>query len=52
MEQAIRKYFQACNNADAAEISASFQTDVGHYAPSIPKMVRGNSDRRQLRKKG
>jgi methyltransferase len=37
MEQAIRKYIQACNNGDAASISACFRADAVHYAPGFSK---------------
>jgi hypothetical protein len=49
MEQVIRAYIEACNNADAAAISACFRPDAVHYAPGVPK---GSRDRRLLCKKG
>lgn len=39
LEQAIRTYIQACNDADAGAISACFRADAIHYAPGIPKWV-------------
>ena len=52
MEQVIRTYIEACNNADATAISACFRSDAVHYGPGISEMVRGSRDRRQLCKKG
>jgi len=37
MEQLIKTYIQACNNADAEEIAACFRTEAVHYGPSGPK---------------
>ena len=37
MEQVIRTYIEACNNADATAISACFRSDAVHYGPGIPK---------------
>ena len=37
MEQVIRTYIGACNNADATAISACFRSDAVHYGPGIPK---------------
>ena len=37
MEQVIRTYIEACNNAEATTISACFQSDAVHYLPGIPK---------------
>jgi len=37
MEQVIRGYIEACNNADDAAISACFRPDAVHYAPGVPK---------------
>jgi ketosteroid isomerase-like protein len=37
MEQAIRIYIQACNNADASAIAACFTPEAVHYYPSRPK---------------
>lgn len=37
MEQVIRAYIGACNDADAAAISACFRSDAAHYGPGIPK---------------
>ena len=37
MEQTIRKYIQACNDADANAIAACFRDDAIHYGPGIPK---------------
>jgi hypothetical protein len=37
MERLIRKYIQACNNADAEAIAACFCTEAVHYGPSGPK---------------
>ena len=36
MEQVIRTYFQACNEADAAAIAACFCPEAVHYFPSGP----------------
>jgi hypothetical protein len=37
MEQVIRTYIQACNDADAEAIAACFCPDAVQYGPSIPK---------------
>jgi len=37
MEQVIRTYIEACNNADATAISACFRSDAVHYGPGIPR---------------
>src|SRR5262245_12108329 len=37
MEQAIRTYIQACNDADARAIAACFVPDATHYFTGIPK---------------
>jgi methyltransferase len=37
MEQAIRTYIQACNDADASAIAACFRSDAVHYFPFAPK---------------
>jgi len=37
IEQIIRTYIQACNDADARAIAACFCTDAVHYHPGIPK---------------
>jgi ketosteroid isomerase-like protein len=38
MEQVIRTYFQACNEADAAAIAACFCPEAIHYLP--PPLLR------------
>ena len=37
IEQTIRTYIQACNDADAEAIAACFCPDAVHYFPHIPK---------------
>ena len=37
IEQAIRTYTQACNDADARAIAACFLPDAVHYRPAAPK---------------
>ena len=37
MERAIRTYIDACNAADAGEISRCFCSDAVHYGPGISK---------------
>ena len=37
IEQTIRTYNQACNDADAEAIAACFCPDAVHYFPHIPK---------------
>ena len=37
IEQAIRTYIGACNNADANAIAACFCRDAVHYLPATPK---------------
>ena len=37
MEQVIRTYIQACNDADAEAITACFCPGAIHYGPSMPK---------------
>ena len=37
IEQVIRTYIQACNDADAAAIAACFCPDAIHYFPHQPK---------------
>ena len=39
MEHVIRTYIQACNDADAEAIAASFCPDAVHYFPSSFKWV-------------
>lgn len=39
MEQLMRRYFDACNEADAAKIAACFTHDAVHYFP--PEMYGG-----------
>lgn len=34
LEATIREYFDACNEANAAKISACFETDAVHYFPA------------------
>jgi len=36
IEQVMRTYIQACNNADAKAIVACFCRDAVHYAPAAP----------------
>jgi hypothetical protein len=37
VEQVIRTYIQACNDADANAIAACFCPDAVHYLPATPK---------------
>lgn len=37
IEQVIRRYIQACNDADAKEIADCFCADAVYYFPHIPK---------------
>jgi methyltransferase len=37
IEQIIRTYIQACNDADAEAIAACFLPDAVHYGPGMPK---------------
>src|SRR5262249_722520 len=37
MQQMIRAYIEACNNADVTAISACFRPDAVHCGPGIPK---------------
>jgi methyltransferase len=37
IEQVIRTYIQACNDADANAIAACFCPDAVHYGPAAPK---------------
>ena len=37
MEQTIRRYIQACNDADVEAIAACFCPEAVHYTPSMPK---------------
>ena len=37
IEQVIRAYIEACNDADAAEIAACFHPDAVHYFPHLAK---------------
>jgi methyltransferase len=37
IEQVIRTYIQACNEADAKAIAACFCADAVHYLPAAPK---------------
>ena len=37
VEQVIRTYIQACNDADANAIAACFCPDAVHYLPAAPK---------------
>ncbi len=37
IEQAIRSYIQACNDGDAARITACFPSDAVHYFPTVAK---------------
>jgi ketosteroid isomerase-like protein len=37
MEQLIKTYIHACNNADATAIAACLCTEAVHYSPSGPK---------------
>src|SRR5262245_19025151 len=39
MEQVIRTYIQACNDADGKAIAACFTREAVHYFPSLPKWV-------------
>lgn len=37
MEQVVRTYIQACNDADADAIAQCFTVDAVHYSPVFPK---------------
>ncbi|MBV8090865.1 MAG: nuclear transport factor 2 family protein [Alphaproteobacteria bacterium] len=37
IDQVIRTYIQACNDADATAIAACFCPDAVHYGPAAPK---------------
>jgi len=37
IEQVIRKYIQACSDADAQAIAACFCSEAVHYSPWTPK---------------
>jgi methyltransferase len=41
MEQVIRTYIQACNDANAEAIGACFSAEAVHYSPWSPKWVGG-----------
>jgi len=43
MEQVIRAYIEACNNADAKAIAACFRPDAVHYFPWRPKWLRAST---------
>ena len=44
MERVIRRYIQACNDADAAAISACFSPEAVHYYPSPLHKISGATD--------
>jgi hypothetical protein len=56
IEQVIRIYIQACNDADAEAIAACFVAEAVHYFPSLPKWVGaatiGNNFERRVREHG
>jgi ketosteroid isomerase-like protein len=48
MEHVIRTYIQACNDADAEAIAASFCPDAVHYFPSSFKWAGAAHHRQQF----